>query len=105
MLDDDPKPNSSRHRELEGRPFVFPDPVDDLRRSIEQGEDHIVATGRQARELCAQLAELRRLRHKAFGGSIFKRARSPYWQIRYSVDGKWRDESTITKDRREAQRE
>jgi len=52
----------------------------------------------------AELEELRRLRLKVAGGSVFKRRRSRYWQIRFRVEGKWRDESTRLESRREAER-
>jgi len=71
--------------------------------ALESG-DALIATGRDARRLSADLAELRRLRLKAAGGSVFKRPRSPYWQIKYRVDGKWRYESTATEKRADAER-
>jgi hypothetical protein len=46
-------------------------------------EDYFVATGQHVRQLSADLEELRRLRLEAAGRSVFKRARSPYAQIRY----------------------
>ena len=68
------------------------------------GEKFLVATGAHARRIEADLAELRELRLKAVGGSVFKRAGSAYWQIKYPVNGKVRYETTRTTDKREAER-
>jgi integrase len=66
--------------------------------------DFHLATGRHARALHGDLAELRALRLKRAGGRVFKRGRSPFWQLRYLAgDGKWRDESSHTRDKRDAQ--
>jgi integrase len=66
--------------------------------------DFLFATGEDARRLHGDLAELHALRHKRAGGRVFKRRRSPHWQIRYLVGGKWRDESIPTaKSRRDAE--
>ena len=72
---------------------------------VESGPaDFYLATGEHARRLHGDLAELRALRYKRAGGRVFKRRRSPYWQIRYLVGGKWRDESIPTaKSRRDAE--
>lgn len=65
----------------------------------------IVATGRDARRIGADLEELRRLRRQRSSGSVYKRRRSPYWQIKYPLpDGSWRQESTRAESRREAER-
>ncbi len=66
--------------------------------------DCIIATGQAARRINADREELRKVRLKAAGGSVFKRAGSRYWQIKYRVDEKWRYETTQTKSRPEAQR-
>ncbi len=77
--------------------------VADLQRALEKGEEFILATGPQARQFSADLLELRARRLKTVGGSVFKRARSRYWQIKYLVNGKWRYESTRAQSRREAE--
>jgi integrase len=74
-----------------------------IEEALSSPDDVIIATGAQARSMSADLVELRRLRAKVAGGSVFKRPRSPYWQIKYLVDGKWRYETTLTRDRREAE--
>ena len=53
--------------------------------------------------MAADLVELRRLRTKAAWHSFQARG-PPFFQIRYQVDGKSRDESTGTKIHREAER-
>jgi integrase len=64
----------------------------------------LVATAAEARRLFGDLDELRALRLKRAGGRVFKRGRSPYWQIRYLAgDGKWRDESSHTRQKRDAE--
>jgi integrase len=69
-------------------------------------DDCFHVEGKHARRFYADLNELRQHRLKAAGGKIFKRARSPYWQLRYLVNGKLRDESTQIplKNRRDAER-
>jgi integrase len=73
---------------------------------VESGPaDFFLATGADARRTYGELAELRAQRLKGVGGSVFKRARSPYWQIKYRMsDGRWRYESIPTaRSRREAE--
>jgi len=84
--------------------------LDATQRTIESlmealGSEAIVATGRDARRIGADLEELRRLRRQSSGGSVYKRKRSRYWQIKYPLlDGSWRQESTRAESRREAER-
>jgi hypothetical protein len=47
------------------------------------GEDLLVAVGEHARRFNADQQELRGLRRQAAGGCVFKRPRSPYWQLKY----------------------
>jgi len=72
--------------------------------AIRSGEEYVIATGRDARRIMADLEELRAVRLKASGGSVYKRTRSPYWQIKYRVGSKWVQESAVTDSRREAER-
>jgi hypothetical protein len=67
--------------------------------------DFFLATGADARRTYGELAELRAQRLKGVGGSVFKRARSPFWQIKYRMsDGRWRYESIpAAQSRREAE--
>ena len=67
--------------------------------------DFFLATGPDARRTYGELAELRAQRLKGVGGSVFKRARSPHWQIKYRMsDGRWRYESIpAAQSRREAE--
>jgi hypothetical protein len=68
---------------------------------VEAESNFFLATGEDARRVHGDLAELRaRLKHA--GGYVFKRGRSPFWQIKYLVDGKWRHESTHTENKRDA---
>ena len=62
-----------------------------------------LASGHHARRLYGDLAELRALRLKQVGGSVYKRAGSRFWQIQYLVDGKWRQESSHTESKRDAE--
>jgi len=78
--------------------------IADLRAAIEKGDEILVATGVDARRMRADLLELRRMRVKHVGGSVFKRPRSRFWQIRYPANGKSVYESTGTEDKRTAQR-
>jgi integrase len=68
------------------------------------GPDVFIATGARARTVNADLQELRRLRLKSAGGSVFQRGRSRFLQIKYLVDGKWRYESAGTTKRAHAER-
>src|SRR5271170_5692653 len=72
--------------------------------ALEKGEEYLVATGVHARRMNADLEELRRIRLKRIGGSVFQRPRSRFWQIKYQVNGKWRYETTGIEDRRDAER-
>jgi integrase len=72
--------------------------------SVRRGEEHLLFTGSHARQASADLDELRRLRLKVSGGSLFKRPRSRFWQIKYRVGEKWRYESTGLEKRSEAER-
>ena len=72
--------------------------------SIAFGEERLIFTGPHARKVSADLEELRRLRLKASGGTVFKRPRSRFWQIKYRVGDKWRYESTGLENRAEAER-
>jgi integrase len=72
--------------------------------ALEKGEEYLVATGVHARRMNADLEELRRMRLKRIGGSVFKRPRSRFWQLKFQVNGKWRYETTGIEDRREAER-
>jgi hypothetical protein len=64
--------------------------------------DCIIATGPDARRMNADREECRRQRLKRAGGSVFKRAGSRYWQIKYRVGKNWRYETTQTKSLPEA---
>ena len=77
---------------LDGRELQLTDGPDEL----------YVASGGAARRLYGDLAELHALRLKRVGGSVYPRRGSPYWQIKYLVDGKWRQETTHTKSKRDA---
>ncbi|MGH9639117.1 MAG: hypothetical protein ACRD3Y_03585, partial [Bryobacteraceae bacterium] len=68
------------------------------------GPDILVAAGPHARRMNADLVELRELRAQRAGGSVFKRARSRYWQLKIPVGDGWRYESSGTADRAEARR-
>ncbi|HTT75206.1 MAG TPA: hypothetical protein VMF50_04415 [Candidatus Binataceae bacterium] len=70
----------------------------------ELGPDVFVATGADPRHIAADLAELRDLRRRRAGGSIFKRAGSQHWQLKFPVGDGWRNESSGTADKRAAQR-
>jgi len=78
-------------------PAVFVD-------GVEEREEYFLATGLHARRVSADLAELRALRGKRMRAKLFHRHDSPFWQMRYP-DGKggWRDESSHTENRDEAQ--
>lgn len=61
------------------------------------------AAGAHARRVQGDLAELRALRLKRAGGSVYKRTGSRFWQIKYPVsDDKWIQESTHTESKRDA---
>src|SRR5690242_7654975 len=65
--------------------------------AVAGGFDFFLATGADARRTYGELAELRAQRLKGVGGSVFKRARSPFWQIKYRAgDGRLRYESIRT---------
>src|SRR5260221_5555419 len=68
------------------------------------GPDVFVATGADARRVAADLAELRDLRRRRAAGSVFKRARSKLWQLKYPVGDTWRYESSGTTDKPTANR-
>ena len=78
--------------------------VIELQRVIAKGEEFILATGTHARQFSGDLEELRNHRLTRAGGSVFKRDRSRYWQLKYQVNGKWRYETTRLEDRQEAER-
>lgn len=80
------------------------DPVRLLERALDAGDNAFVVTGADARRVQGDLAELRALRRQRAGGSVFKRARSAYWQLKFQVGDGWRYESSGTTDRREAER-
>jgi integrase len=64
----------------------------------------LVATVAEARRLFGDLDELRALRLKQSGGSVYKRGRSRFWQMKYPVGaGKWRQESAHTESKRDAE--
>jgi integrase len=74
-----------------------------FRRALETGDNHVVATGADARRMQSELDEVRALRRKQVGGSVYKRKDSRFWQIEYPVcDGKWRQESARTENKRDA---
>jgi len=75
-----------------------------VRAAIEKGEEILVASGAHARQIYADLEELKRLRLNRSVGSVFQRAGSRFLQIKYQVAGKWKYESTATEDLRTAQR-
>jgi integrase len=82
-----------------------PDPaVGELQKAIANGEEFLLATGLHARRFSADLEELRNVRLRRVGGTVFKRDRSRYWQIKYQVNGKWRYETTGIENRHEAER-
>ena len=70
----------------------------------EERDEYFLATGVHARRVSADLAELRALRRKRIRAKVFHRKGSRFLQMRYP-DGKggWRDESTHTENRRDAQ--
>lgn len=72
---------------------------------VEQpGSENLLATGIDARRISADLEELRALRSKRVGGSVFRRRGSRFWQIKYpDGNGGWRYESTHTDNRRDAE--
>jgi len=72
--------------------------------SIPGREDLLIATGARARRFGAEQDELRAMRLHAVGGSVFKRDGSPFWQLKYRLEGKWRYETSGTSNRREAER-
>jgi hypothetical protein len=76
MLDSLSKDSSSLPKPLDN-------PIAHLNRAIDDHEEYIIATGAHARQMSADLEEVRRLRQERTGGSVFKRARSRYWQIKY----------------------
>ena len=104
--------SGSNHNSLikSSRDSLQPDPKveADLDRfsalTAEFGPDVFVATGANARRVAADLAELRDLRRRRAGGSIFKRARSKHWQLKYPVGDTWRYESSGTTDKQTAKR-
>jgi integrase len=75
-----------------------------LQNAINSGDEFLLATGVHARRFSADIEELRNRRLKRVGGSVFKRERSRYWQIKYQVNGKWRYETTRIENRHEAER-
>jgi len=97
-----PNPQSSKLG-FRARPDGALETLDGAELQIAEGAGNFhLATGPDARRLYAELAELRELRLKAAGGYVFKRERSPYWQIKYRVGGKWRHESSHTENKRDA---
>src|SRR5215467_13556920 len=62
-----------------------------------------LTTGEDARRAQSDLAELRALRLKQSGGSVYKRKGSHFWQMQYVVNGKLRQESTHTQSKRDAE--
>ena len=75
-------------------------------RIVETGgpDEFLHASGKHARALYAERAELRALRLKRTGGSVYKRKGSRFWQIEYPVgNGKLRQESTHTESKRDAE--
>jgi len=68
----------------------------------ETSGNFFLATGEDARRVHSELAELRALRLKQAGGSVYKRRGSRFWQIQYIVNGKWRQESAHTESKRDA---
>jgi hypothetical protein len=73
-----------------------------FRRTLESGDTYLIATGAEARRMQSDLDELRALRRKQIGGSVYKRKGSRYWQIQYFVNGEWRQESSRTENYRDA---
>ena len=90
---------------LRVRPDGVLETLDGAEAQIAESGDFFLATGADARRTNGELAELRALRLTRVGGRVFKRPRSPFWQIRYRTrDGRWRDESIRTaKSEREAE--
>ena len=76
-----------------------------LEDALARNDDFYLATGADARRARGDRAELVALRAKRIVGSVFKRARSPFWQIKYPTrDGRWRYESIRTaQSRRDAE--
>jgi hypothetical protein len=70
----------------------------------EEWDEYFLATGVHARRVSADLDELRALRLKRTGGSVFPRKVSRFLQIKYP-DGKdgWRYESARTQNRQDAE--
>jgi integrase len=90
------KPPVNPGVEMRG-PTVFID-------GAEERDEYFLATGEHARRVSADLAELRALRGKRIRAKVFHRKGSRFLQMRYP-DGKggWRDESTHTENRHDAQ--
>jgi hypothetical protein len=85
-------------------PRSKPTPESVLGDALACGEEHLLFTGRDARRISGDLAELRELRRERAGGSVFKRAGSAYWQLKYRVGDRWVYESSGTTDKRTARR-
>ena len=91
------KPPNNPRVELRS-PTVFVD-------GVEERDEYFLATGVHARRVSADLDELRALRLKRTGGSVFSRkGSSRFLQIKYP-DGKggWRYESARTQNRHDAE--
>ncbi|MGH7923341.1 MAG: tyrosine-type recombinase/integrase [Candidatus Binatus sp.] len=81
-----------------------PTPESMLTDALSRADNFQLFTGDDARRIEADLAELLELRRERAGGTVFKRAGSSKWQLRYRVGDRWIDESSGTTDKREAQR-
>lgn len=77
--------------------------LDGTELQLTDGPDELfVASGAAAHRLYGDLNELHALRLKRAGGSVYPRRGSPYWQIKYFANGKWQQETTRTKSKRDA---
>jgi len=71
--------------------------------AIRSGEEYVIAAGAWARRIKAEHEELRALRLKRIGGSVYRRKGSRFWQIQYPIDGKLRQESAHTESKHDAE--
>ena len=106
--DANPKPSAARPGEvpLRVRPDGAFETLDGRPAPIvetETADNFHLSTGKHARALMADLAELHKLRLQNVGGSVYKRSRSSVWQIKYLVAGKWVQQSSRTSIKKDAE--
>lgn len=75
-----------------------------LAEAIAHGDDFALVTGHHARQFNADLAELRELRARSAGGSVYRRKGSSVWQLKYRRGDRWVQESSGTRHKAEARR-